>query len=244
MALNCELLKLRTGRTWWLLLLGGVAMCAVTSIGFAGEAGAATVTGGPSAHTAAVARTWMMLLLFAALLGASVVTREYAAGTLARTVLTTGSRGRVFLAKLVIGTGAGLAFGLVGAIGAVVSPAAVMHDPRYPVEWSAEATWTTVGIVASCVLAAAWGVAVGWIVRSATGAALAVVVVVLLVDPGLQRLVPQAASYLFTIALSSIYLDDKPSLLGVPAAVAVALCWIAGLTSWGLWSWRHRDLAA
>jgi hypothetical protein len=169
----------------------------------------------------------MMMFLFAGILGALTVAREYGNHTLTRTALLTGNRNRVFAAKVAGALGIGLGFGLVATAGAVIAPFAIMTPLGITPEWSAATTSTVLGVFASNVLAAIWGGFLGWIIRNPIGAIATVVCLTLLVDPGLQRLVPEFAQFLFTIALSSIYGDEKPVLLGVWAALACVLGWLA-----------------
>lgn len=62
------------------------------------------------------------------------------------------------------------------------------------------------------------------------------------VEPAIQRLVPDVAQFLFTIALSSVYRDGKPDLLPVGAALGVCAVWIAGLGLAARTSFFRRDV--
>lgn len=227
--LTAELMKVRTGRTWWLLALAGVAMCVLTSYGYAveGRAGGA-LAGPPDEVTGSIARSWMMMFLFAGILGALSVSREFGSRTITRTALLGGGRQRVFAAKMVAAAGIGVAFGALAVVGAVLAPLVIMPPLGLTAAWSPAVTWTVVGVFASSVFAAVWGGFLGWLVRNPIVAVGAVVCLTLLVDPGLQRLAPEVAQYLFTIALSSLYGDQKPVLLGAGAALACVAAWLAG----------------
>lgn len=243
--ISAELLKVRTGRTWWYLAAAGVAMCLLTSYGYAVDGRDQLAQGGITTGeiTANIARSWMMMFLFAGILGALSVVREYGGRTITRTALLAGSRSRVFAAKTTAGAAIGLAFGALAAVGAVLSPLAIMSTLGLTASWSTATTWVVVGVVACNVLAALWGGFLGWIIRNPIGAVATVVCLTLLVDPGLQRLVPEVAKFLFTIALSSLYGDEKPVLLGVWAAAACALVWlgVAGFSASRLFAARDID---
>lgn len=236
--LAVEWMKVRLARSWWILLLAGLTMSLVTSYGYAVEGrnnlellasgqGAPGWSGSVATVTSEVSRAWMMMFLFAGILGALTVSREFGNRTLGRSVLLLGSRRSLFQSKLAVAGLIGGGFGLVAAIGATVTPLAMMSPLGLDPVWTSDTTWTVVGVFACNVFAALAGVFVGWLITNPIGAITVVVGLTLLLDPGLQRLVPEAAKFLFTIALSSIYRDDKPELLGIVPAVLVVLAWLA-----------------
>lgn len=92
------------------------------------------------------------------------------------------------------------------------------------------------------VLAAPWGVFIGWIVRHQIGAVGALMALTLLLDPALQRLVPDVAKYLLTIAMSSVYRDVHTDLFSPGTALLVIAGWlgVAGLAAHRLF--RSRDI--
>ena len=108
--------------------------------------------------------------------------------------------------------------------------------------WTQEATWTLLGVVASIVLATLWGQALGWIIRTQTAAVLVVVLLVAVLEPAVQHLAPSASKFLFTVALSSLYRDNKPELLDVWPATVVALAWLVALTLGAHHALRARDV--
>ncbi len=243
-AVGAEVVKTCQGRTPLLVLALALLMSTVTAYGFAVEYEAGVADGSVPADfvTGEVARAWMMTYLFAGVLGAHAAAREFDRRTVARTVLAAGGRTTMFAARTVATALVGLGFGLVAAVGAVVSCLVFVPGVGARPDWSADVVLSVLGVAATCPAAALLGSFVGWLVRSRLVAVLLVVVQTVLVEPGLQRLWPEPSSYLFTIALSAVYRDSKDGLLDVPVAVAVVVGWLVVLGAWALWRLRRRDL--
>ncbi|HEY8979827.1 MAG TPA: ABC transporter permease [Streptomyces sp.] len=222
---QAELLKAGSGRAMLGALVGGFLWCALTGYGYytEGRADAAAVASG--AVTDDIVRAWMMMLLFSAISCALVVTRDFAQGTAARTVLLYGGRAEVFRAKLAAALLISTGFALTATAGAAVN-VLLASSGGTDLAWTAETTKTLLGVGGCVLLAGPWGLMAGWIVRKQTLTVLAIVILVVGVEPAVQRLVPEAAQFLFTIALSSVYRDHRPDLLPVGAAVGVCLLWI------------------
>ncbi|MGW7415703.1 ABC transporter permease [Streptomyces sp. NPDC054863] len=223
-----EVRKALTGRQWWILPLAGTFLCLLSTFGFASEGHKAIVAGGSAAEvTNNIARAWMMMFLFSSLFGAILVSREYGSGTVGRSVLLAGSRGRLLAAKTAVATLAGTAFGLLalalGALSCAAAGTAYGDAPAFTGE-----TWLILlGCLACSVLAAPWGALLGWIVRHQVASVALIITLTLVVDTGIQALAPEFAKYLLTIAMSSVYRDVKPDLLSVPLAFAVIAAWLA-----------------
>lgn len=220
---------------WFALVMSGVTAYGYAVIGAdTGEA--------PELVVDDVVRAWMMTFLFSGIFAALYIGREFDSRVINRTLLLTGTRARVLTTKLAVTTLSGVFFALLAGIGAVASalilPALVGLDTA----WSDEVTWTLLGVMACCVLSAWWGGAIALCVRRQIVAVLVVVGFCLLIDPGLQRIWPDAANGLFTIALSSLYLDPKPDLLPVPAAALVAIAWVLAPAAFGAWRFLRKDL--
>lgn len=239
---RAELLKITTGRALLGTLVGGVLWCALTGYGYytqGTENPAAMASGEVSAD---IVRAWMMMLLFSAIMCALVVTRDVSDGTLARSVLSYGGKGPVFLAKLLAALCTSALFALVAVGGAGVNYLVAAGSAETELLWTSESTKTLLGVFACIVLAGVWGLMAGWLVRNQTLAVLAIVVLVVGVEPAVQSFLPKVAQYLFTIALSSLYRDPKPDLLPLGVAFAVALLWIAVFAVAARVSLRRRDV--
>ena len=242
-ALRGEWLKARSGRAWIVLLVSGVYMSVMTSFGYGSEGDKALDQGSAdlAAVTDDVVRAWMMTFLFAALYGAVVVTREYGSGSISRSVLVTG-RARLFGAKLAVGALMGALSGAVAVVCSVLSAWGVLAVYGRDFAWTQETTLIAAGVFVCNVLAAPWGVFLGWIIRHQIASVVTVMGLTLLVDPGLQQLAPKASGYLFTIAMSSVYRDVGHTLLSPQAALLVIAGWLAaaGFAAYRLL--RVRDL--
>ncbi|MEV6172907.1 ABC transporter permease [Streptomyces sp. NPDC051954] len=239
---RAELTKVTTGRALIGSLAGGASWCALTGYGYytQGRDNAAAMASG--AVTGDIIRGWMMLMLFSAITCALIVTREVSGRTLARTVLSYGGRGQVFLAKLVAAVCTSALFAVVAAGGALANHALAARSGEQDLVWNGECTKTLLGVVVCVLLSGVFGLTVGWLVRHQTLAVLAVLVLMLGIEPAVQRLVPEVAQYLFTIALSSLYRDPKPDLLPIWAAFAVSVLWVVVLAVAARTDLRRRDI--
>ncbi len=135
---RAELLKIRTTRMWWGLLIGAVVFAALAASISAAVAGSAQA-GAPGQNPAmtfqlddpAMLRSiysqgFSGAYLFAMILGIVGMTGEYRHQTITPTFLATPRRGRVVLAKIVTYAGMGLFYGLVATVAAVVAGGAVI----------------------------------------------------------------------------------------------------------------------
>lgn len=237
--IRAESLRARQGKNWKVLLITGTALCLLASYGVA--AAAKTTPMPPHVLTESMARSWMMMYLLAAIFGSQIFTRELQTGAVARGVLIAG-RAKVLQAKAVVVAVSGLIFGLVAAVLAYATTFGITKALNLPFEWTREATLIVTGIVACNVLAALMGIFVGFITRNANGALGLLCIMTLLVEPGLQRLFPTQAQYLFTIALSALYRDVNTPLLTVPVAAIVAAAWLALAGFFAVTLFRDRDV--
>lgn len=231
--IRSELLKLRTIRTWWILLLVQVGLVVV------GVSGAALQ--GISAVDPDQARLMIshagVLSLFALVLGVNAVAAEYRQRTITDTYLATPRRSRVIVAKLVTYTGVGLVYGFVSAVVAVVATLAWFAAKDVPLNLATDDVWRTIiGAVLWNGLYAAAGVSLGALVPNlgaAIGVALAWIAIVeglvgqLLGDLG--KWLPMASGR----ALGDMPGDLLPQVTGgvVLAGYVVALTVVAMATS-------------
>ncbi len=242
--LRAEARRALQGRQLRLFAGGAVVMCLVTSYALAVGAGDSQLTTDAAAELVEEqVRSWMMTFLFAALFASMVFTRDLGTGALTRSVLT-ASRRQVFIAKTVVAAGAGAVFGIGAVALAWVTTLGMNSALGLPIVWTAESTQILLGVASCCVLASVFGLFVGIATRHATGALMILLVQALLLEPGLQRLAPDVASYLFTISLSAIYHDVLPGLLALPVAWAVAIGWVVGAGSLAWVSFRTKDIGS
>ncbi|MFD7028523.1 ABC transporter permease [Streptomyces sp. NPDC059917] len=239
-----EWMKAWTGRSWLILLSAGIFMSLLTCFGYAssGDQQIALGRSTAAAVTDDMAQAWMMTFLMAAVFGAILVTREYTSGAVARSVLLSGGRLRLLSAKALVATAVGLLNGLLAAGLAFLCASTLPGHFGYDGDWTGHTTRIVLGVVAVNVIAAPWGVLLGWIIRHQLAAVVTVIGLTLLVEPGLQQIVPEVAAYLPTIAMSSVYLDGKPELLSVPLALLVLAGWLAAAAVAARQSLLSRDV--
>jgi ABC-type transport system involved in multi-copper enzyme maturation permease subunit len=189
-----------------------------------------------------VVRDWMTMYLFAALFGALLVGREYASGTIVRSTLLAVRRSRLLAAKVIVGAAMGVLYGLL-TVGAAVAAAFAVAASRHesPI-WTDETGAILAGLVAVSILAAVWGVLLGWLLRRPLPAIAVLVVTAMGVEPALARLVPALAQFLPTVVLGAIYHDARPDLLPVPLAVLVFAGWLAVAGFAAHFLLRSRDI--
>ncbi|MEZ0070699.1 ABC transporter permease [Planotetraspora sp. GP83] len=234
---KAELRKLFTTRLWWIMLLVMILLVGVQLgflIGFAGvsQNGAPGLPKRDTVEWAQIAwSAGSVGAIFVMILGVVMMTAEYRYQTITGTFLTTPSRGRVIVAKLIGGLLVGLLFGVAVLVfeaftviptvlisGGEFSPGA-SHIPRI-----------SLGIVAALALYALFGIGLGALVRNQIAGIVGAVVWsyvienILIAIPALQpvgRWLPGGAAQ----ALISVDVDTglgRPHLLA-PWAGALAL---------------------
>lgn len=221
--LRAEIMKLTTTRAPW-LLLAAAQVVVIIGVGGADDA----VKG--VAHVG-------LASMFPLMLGIMAVAGEYRHQTVTDTYLTTPHRWRVIAAKLVVHTGAGLGFGLVGAAVALGTTAALQRF-----ELSAEMTRTVVGAVCWNTVFAALGVGVGAVIRNQVAAIAAALAWLALVEGVVAELIGRdAARWLpFTAgaALGNLPLDVD---LSQAAAALVLTSYATALTILAVATTLRRD---
>ncbi|WP_269858696.1 ABC transporter permease [Streptomyces sp. RPT161] len=224
-----ETLKVRYSRSLLWLLGIGTFFVVVSNLGLMSQGRGRVVAGTSTAAvlTHDLVRNPFAYLLFVSMAGAMAVSGEYQNGYISRSVLLSGGRNRLLAAKAIVSCGVGALFGaLAVVVGVATSYGALSSIGRSPV-FDRE-TWLILGgVFLVNVLAGPWGTFLGWLVRHQVASVSLVFVMTMMVDPALQRLLPSVGKYLMTIAMSSVYRDDKTGLLSEPIALVVIAAWLA-----------------
>lgn len=191
-ALRVELRKTWTTRMWWILLLVMVGYVGIVAafIVFSFNAAAASPMGPqPSLddqHTLLASYTLGLPLgyVFPVVLGVLAVTSEYRYQTLTPTFLGEPRRGIVLAAKLVVGLGIGLAFGIVGLASSLAGAAPVVALTDHATQLGDPLIWRSLGqAVLGMGLWAAVGVGLGAVLRNQVAAIVVIIAFSQLVEP-------------------------------------------------------------
>jgi ABC-type transport system involved in multi-copper enzyme maturation permease subunit len=214
-----ELLKIRSTRLWWGLLLGAVAYTAIqagVSAGFAGVEAGVGRPATPGLDAAEAIRgvyavsAFTGTYMFALILGITGMTGEYRYQTVTATFLVSPRRHRVVTAKMLAHLVAGIGYGLVGVLVALVAGGVVMAVRGHDLGLGVDRLWPSVGLAVLAV--ALWtlvGIGIGTLVRNQVLAIMLGVFLTLLLEP------------LVSLALSALDLDRVGAFLPSNASSAL-----------------------
>ncbi|HET9658159.1 MAG TPA: ABC transporter permease [Kineosporiaceae bacterium] len=186
--IRAELLKLRTTRLWWGLLIGvvaGSALLAGVDAGLAGRGNAGMPGVGDAAmvrtiYTAGISVAYLITLS----LGIIMMAGEYRQATMTATVLCSPRRERIVVAKLVALLVAGVGYGMAAAITAVAVGAPIILARGGSARLLSDGVPRTLGLAVLAV--ALWGVlglGVGTLIRNQVVALLVTIGTAWLVEP-------------------------------------------------------------
>lgn len=186
---RAELLKLRTTRLWWGLLIGVVATSALFAGVLAAVAGSGGPTGGPglddpatirSVYTAGLGVSRLITLAF----GIIAMSGEYRYQTITSSVLTSPRRLRIVIAKLLAVTIAGIGYGVATVVAGITVAAPIVAARGAAVRLTSDgiprALLLTVLAVA---LWAVIGLGIGTLIRNQVVALLVSIGIAWLVEP-------------------------------------------------------------
>jgi len=222
---SAELLKLRTTRLWWGLLLGVVLLSMALGAVQGAAAGAdadGDGTGGPplgdpatlrGAYTAGIGLAY----LFTLALGIILMAGEYRHGTMSSTVLAVPVRVKIVLAKLFGVTAAGLGYGVATVLASTVGAVIVFKIRNIEPLWQSDAGIPR-ALVLAAVAVALWGLiglGVGTLIRNQVVALLVAIGVAWIIEPVLGLVlrlldVGSVAKFLPTQATTAIVQPAQP----------------------------------
>jgi ABC-2 type transport system permease protein len=232
--LRSELLKVRTVRTYFWLLLASVVLVVIASISVSASTGSI----GSAADDRSVAQIAAIALVFSLIVGVIVMAGEFTHGTVTQTLLATPVRERVILAKAVVAALIGIGLALVAEllVLAITVPGASLdfHNARL----------VFLGILLASPLAGVLGVGLGGAVKS-QGSGIAVSLVWLLIGEHIVLLISESASrYSPGRTFAALASGERTGhvLLGMSAGAAVSVAWALAFVSFGALVFVGRDV--
>jgi hypothetical protein len=246
--MRAEALKLCTTRTFWLLVIGALALI-VLGVTFTASATSYTAGTNPARATLALAGLAQTAALIA---GALAMTGEFRHKTVTQAVLITPRRIPLLAAKLVTLAAAGLGIGLLatGIAAAIALPVLAARHIQSGVS-GAQLAGIIVGGAAATALAAALGVGVGTIIRNQTGAIIAVLSLLYVAEP-LLGFIPHVGAAIQEYGLGGLAsgatgtagFPSSAHLLGQIPAVLVIACYAFTTLLLATFTMRRRDITA
>ena len=242
-----ELLKVRTTRAWWAYL---IVIVLLTGIGAAGEIGSSESENRSTlSFQVGLVDTIGVAVLFAIILGITIITTEFRHGTVTPTFLAEPRRERVIFAKAIAATMVAIGFALLSLVvlAAVAIPWLTIVDAQLHLG-DADFLTRTGEQILSTVLWALMGVAIGTAVHSQVAALVGTLIWIFLVENllvGLLGLVDAdgVAEYLPFHALDAADGTGADNLLSYGSGLAVTVGWILLLGAFGTWRTIRRDIS-
>jgi ABC-type transport system involved in multi-copper enzyme maturation permease subunit len=200
-----ELLKLRTTRVSYGLLLTAVAITVMFASLQASGAGRKVAPIGTAAGQASVTTVTGIAMILAAVLGVIVTSGEFRHASATLTYLASPSRGRVLAAKAMAAAAAGALFGvLAGIVSTVTGLVWVLSKGGHLHLGASLIAGHIAGAGAGAALLATLGVAVGSLIRSQLAAVISVFVWALVLESILGGTVSAVRRYLPYTAASTL----------------------------------------
>jgi ABC-2 type transport system permease protein len=191
--IRTEVLKLRTIRSPWLLLVAAPLLVTAGVSGMVLSGGKPLDAAAQSGALAHVGLTSIFTMIF----GILAIAGEYRHRTITDTYLTTPSRERVIGAKLLVYAVFGVLSGLLSSLVGLGVAAAWWSDKGVSFAWTDSAMWTTIGGgIAWNAAFAAIGVGVGALIRSLVGAIAVALAWIALVEGIVGQLIGNLARWL------------------------------------------------
>jgi len=239
--IRAELLKIRSTRTTFGLVLGMVAIVLlfVLLTGFLEDAQSLY----ERSNQQDLLAVGSLAALFAALAGVLVVTSEYRFGTIRPTFLFTPRRSHVVGAKIVASMVAGVAFAVVGIGLSFGIGRAILSGRGIPFALDGrDVALLLLGGLAGSALWGAIGVGLASVLRNQIGSVIGLIAWSLLVENLLFGLVPSVRRFSPGRATDALMGLSTDHLLPVAAGAGVLVAWAAVLATAGLVLTARRDV--
>jgi ABC-2 type transport system permease protein len=197
--IRTELLKLRTTRTVYWMLLGMLAFATLSVSGIIATAGRVegTVELGTDEGLRTVINASSVGWVFVLVLGILAVTGEYRYGTITQTFLVTPDRGAVLAAKLIAYALVGLAFAVVAALTTLAIALPWLASKGVEVSlFDPDVTSVLLGVLLATSLYGALGVGVGALIRNQVAAVVIALAWGFVAEGLLISLVPEVGRWL------------------------------------------------
>lgn len=226
-----ETTRLLGYRSLWVLPAAAVPMTAMSVFGAAAveaeKLEAATTTAADS--TIFLIGMAFATTLFSSIGGVIQVTRDLKARSFGLTALVEPSRHRIIAAKAFVASAVGVLYAVIGLLTCVVAGyfAAAHNGFAFDVP-TGRLTGLALGMVAINVFSAAWGVALGTIIRHQAGAIGLVVIWTTMVDTALIAFFPKVGRVLPGGAVAAV-LDDPelPERFSAGVGLGALALWLA-----------------
>ncbi len=238
---KAELLKLRSTRTAFGLLLGMIALMILVSAltGLLSHAG--TLSGAENQRQ--LLGLGSLAGIFSGLAGVLLVTSEYRYGTIRPTFLFTPRRPRVLAAKLAAGALAGLLFGTLGeGVGFAIGYAILSGRGIALSLGGGDIAQLLLGTLASAAVWGVMGVGLGTIIRNQVGAVITLLAWGLFIDNLLFSLVPSVGRFTPERAADALIGVTDKNLIAPEIGAMVLIAWPAVLALIALPLITRRDV--
>jgi ABC-2 type transport system permease protein len=240
--LRAELLKLRTTRTVWGLLVATVVLTGTAVAGAVIVADNAGVNLDSDEGVRLVLHVSGAGAVLVLVLGIIMTAGEHRQGTATDTFLTTPLRWRVLAAKLVTATVVGAAFGALSS-GVALAVATHMYQLKghtFPLDASGAGS-ILVGAVVYASLFGALGAALGSLIRNQVGAIVGCLAWLFVAEQIVLGIAPTVGRYLPAAAGRALVRDPNGELLAQASAGVVLALYAAAIMAVGVYVERRRD---
>jgi ABC-2 type transport system permease protein len=249
---RAEILKLRTTRTWWGLLIGMVVPMVLLSVavGFVRD-----TAFGDTDRIYFLLQQISFAKYFVLILGILAFTTEFRHNTASSTFLIAVNRTTVMVAKLVTGFLTGLVYAAVALALSLAVGLTAAAIASHPTSFSGKAAETALRIVLVQGLYGVLGVAIGSVLRNQVVAVVVTLVYFVMIEGVIRGLLivtdhPRFATVLVGSAEASMVarlrVEENAERLGILPAwggALVFLAYIALFAGIGLYSLRRRDIS-